>query len=166
MTNPETCHVSGEEFVALANLILARHGGKSYEDGVIAIRPKHDGLGLEIERLAKFRPDMSQTNPTTMVTKEGEIIRHHGEHCYLVPHMRLLAGLVVNQDAKAFRARLLARGDEALRSRGEKPPKTVDEMFHSHRFLQAVGAEFIDATAPAVRLEAAAPPAGYVGDEV
>jgi hypothetical protein len=53
-----------------------------YEDEVVQI--KAHGEELQITRLAN-------NNPTTVVWEDGELIRHHGEHCHLTEH---LEGLV------------------------------------------------------------------------
>lgn len=75
-----------DEFVRLALSILGDN--ERYEDDKISIRRDVPGLDLEIERkpMPEIAPELSGTNPVTMVMK-GEIIRHHGEHCYLVTHM-------------------------------------------------------------------------------
>jgi hypothetical protein len=77
------------EFVELANRILGDED--KYEDSVVLIQKNYSGLDLQVTR--KPMPDIAEhlrvRNPTTMVMN-GEIIRHHGEHEYLVPHMESL----------------------------------------------------------------------------
>lgn len=62
-----------------------------YIDDEIEIRTHYNGLDLEITRKAhKDREEhLRVSNPTTMVAK-GIIIRHHGEHAYLVDHLNSL----------------------------------------------------------------------------
>lgn len=95
-----------EEFVNLAASILGKHGseydqGRRYHDEWIDIRSNCNGLGLEVTRQKQnvkvgqdgervHRSHLSVSNPTTMVTGKGVVIRHHGEHCYLVWHMKQL----------------------------------------------------------------------------
>lgn len=74
------------EFVNLALSILGN--SDRYEDEILSIKRNYNGLDLEIER--KPMPGVSEelrgSNPVTMVMG-GDIIRHHGEHCYLTVHM-------------------------------------------------------------------------------
>lgn len=101
MDNDE--HMSREDFVALANEVLEAHGTmlssagcvRLYEDDIILIRSNFGGLGLEVERKARLDPEnehLRVSNPVTMVLGDGTIIRHHGEHAYLVGHLKALAG--------------------------------------------------------------------------
>ena len=94
------------EFVKLAARILGKHGseygqGRRYHDEWVDIRTHYNGLGLEVTRQKQNdkvgqegflgrRSHLSVSNPTTMVTEKGEVIRHHGEHIYLVWHMKQL----------------------------------------------------------------------------
>lgn len=82
--------MSREEFVELALSIVGND--MAYEDDVVIIRKNFNGLDLEVTR--KPMPDVAEefrgSNPTTMV-KDGDIIRHHGEHSYLVDHMKEVA---------------------------------------------------------------------------
>jgi hypothetical protein len=88
--------MSKEDFVALATEILDLKGTDTYEDEWVAIRRNYNGLALEIERQAQDveeghrRSHLRASNPTTMVTREGEIIRHHGEYIYIAGHMKNL----------------------------------------------------------------------------
>lgn len=86
-------HMDEDEFVALARKILG--DAKSYEDDMIEIQRDKNGLDLEVTRkkMPQYGSHLSVTNPTTMVSK-GKIIRHHGEHCYIVPHMEDLAAAI------------------------------------------------------------------------
>ena len=102
MTDYTTERLDRDDFVALAKRVLdqratTRYGQRFYSDDVIEIAENYNGLDLEITRQA--RPEAAGTpddhlrvsNPTTMVMN-GEIIRHHGEHVYVVPHLKALAG--------------------------------------------------------------------------
>lgn len=66
-------------------------------DEWMSIRTNYNGLLLEVTRqpqpIAKRgrRGHLSVINPVTMVSKDGEVIRHHGEYVYLTWHMRRLA---------------------------------------------------------------------------
>lgn len=86
-------HMEGTEFVALAKRVLGDQD--RFEDDLLVIRRNYNGLGLEIERksMPQHGSHLDVTNPTTMVTKDGEIIRHHGEHCYLSERLLTLAGV-------------------------------------------------------------------------
>lgn len=90
-------HMDDEEFVQLATTILDQRGVDRYEDEWVAIRRNYNGLALEITRQEQdvedgaHRSHLRVSNPTTMVVERGEIIRHHGEHCYVVWHMKRLA---------------------------------------------------------------------------
>jgi hypothetical protein len=79
-------YMKPEAFVNLAYSILDT--ADVYEDSRVRIRRNFNGLDLEIYRksMSDVSPDLSGGNPVTMVSK-GEIIRHHGEHCWLVTHM-------------------------------------------------------------------------------
>lgn len=94
MNSYPTEHMNDAEFVELARAILEKFDTDHFSDDLLMITTNMNGLGLEITRKAQpvDRKDpkvghLIVSNPTTMVTREGEIIRHHGEHCYLVPHM-------------------------------------------------------------------------------
>lgn len=89
------------EFVALAESILTLHGkptarGMEYQDDWVRIVTNFNGLDLQVTRQAQnvdkdhLHSHLSVSNPVTMVS-EGQIIRHHGEHCFLVWHMKKLA---------------------------------------------------------------------------
>lgn len=88
-----------EDFVRLANEILAAKGspygvGMQYEDDYITIRSNYNGLNLEVSRkpfVDPENPHLRVPNPTTMVARTGEIIRHHGEHVYITGHLKALA---------------------------------------------------------------------------
>lgn len=89
-------HMKAEEFVSVAFAILEKFEVERYQDDLIDIRKNFNRLNLQVERKAQDvdRNDpavshLSVSNPTTMVM-DHEIIRHHGEHCYLVPHMKKL----------------------------------------------------------------------------
>jgi len=77
-------------FVELACMVL--DGRPRYSDYMIEIRSDYNGLDMQITR--KPMPELGShlvgTNPTTMV-RNHRIIRHHGEHKYLVNHMFILA---------------------------------------------------------------------------
>jgi len=78
-----------KKFIELAEQIL---GDKEfYEDDKCIICRYKLHIGLEITR--KEMPEISDylrvTNPTTIVMN-GRIIRHHGEHKYLVEHFEKL----------------------------------------------------------------------------
>lgn len=100
----EAEHMSNVEFVEMAKKIIFHFGherqsimgdGLDYEDDMIKIRENYNGLDLQIERKEIHddeHPELRVSNPVTMVSK-GEIIRHHGEHCYLVPHMKSILGI-------------------------------------------------------------------------
>lgn len=78
------------DFVNMAKLILGDN--KKYEDDIIIIdsEPFASRNELIITRKALTEGDhLRVSNPVTMVY-DKEIIRHHGEHCYLVPHMKNL----------------------------------------------------------------------------
>lgn len=90
-----------EEFVALAQRIVDEKGetwgfGARYRDNWIDIRTNYNGNKLEVSRRAQEvaddapRSHLRVGNPTTMVSDSGDIIRHHGEHIYLVWHMKRL----------------------------------------------------------------------------
>ena len=78
------------EFVALARRILG--DCNVYADNTVEIRSDHNGLDLQITRLPmpEVEPHLTGRNPVTMV-RNGEIIRNHGEHAYLVEHMLEIA---------------------------------------------------------------------------
>lgn len=88
-----------QEFVDKARVIVEALGSKQfssmkglvYQDDIIVIRTHYNGLDLEVERKAQPNgPEhLRVSNPTTMVSR-GEIIRHHGEHAYLVDHLNAL----------------------------------------------------------------------------
>jgi len=99
-------HIGQEEFVALAKRILDAKGvpvstfgsegrqSMRHEDDLVIIVSHHGGLGLEIERKAQPQSEarhLHVSNPVTMVSKSGEIIRHHGGHAHIAAHMRALA---------------------------------------------------------------------------
>jgi predicted metalloenzyme YecM len=97
MTNYPAEHMDEVEFVEMARQILEKFGVECYEDNLIKITTNYNGLDLEVERKAQpvdcNDPKVGHlrvSNPTTIVTRKGDIIRHHGEHCYLVPHMKEL----------------------------------------------------------------------------
>lgn len=77
------------EFVSLALRILGNSDW--YEDSILSIRRGYNGLDLEIERkpMPNISEELGVSNPVTMVMG-GNIIRHHGEHCYLTVHMMKL----------------------------------------------------------------------------
>jgi hypothetical protein len=88
--------VSGDEFVALARAVLESRNTGNFSNDWIEIRTNYNGLDLQVTRQKQFIPPdepnhrkshLCVSNPTTMV-KNGEVIRHHGEHCYLTQHMR------------------------------------------------------------------------------
>jgi len=83
-------HMPAEHFVDLANWVLGNK--KLYADHMMKITRNTNGLDLEITRrpMPQHGEHLKGTNPTTMV-KGREIIRHHGEHCYLVEHLSTLA---------------------------------------------------------------------------
>jgi hypothetical protein len=65
-----------------------------YEDETVIIVSHYNDLSLQIER--KAQPQSEQThlhvsNPVTMVSDKGEIIRHHGEHAHISNHLLELA---------------------------------------------------------------------------
>lgn len=73
--------IGEQEFVALAEQILTRLGSSGeYEDHVIRIGSDSD---------VKYIYWQANNNPTTM-WKDGNVIRHHGEHIYLTSHMKSL----------------------------------------------------------------------------
>lgn len=89
-------------FVQLAWLIVEKRGlprqsamqpdGLEYSDDLVRIRTCHNGLDIEVERrpiVDDRYPELVASNPTTMV-QDGTVIRHHGEHCHLVPHLEAL----------------------------------------------------------------------------
>lgn len=91
------------EFVSLAQRIVDEKGepwgfGLRYRDDWIDIRTNYNGNKLEISRRSQEVADDAQrshlrvSNPTTMVSENGDIIRHHGEHIYLVWYMKRLVG--------------------------------------------------------------------------
>ena len=84
-------HLEGKAFIALAYAVLA--GRDAYEDEHMSIMRNSEGAALVIER--KPMPDaadwLRSSNPTTYLMKDGEIIRHHGEHAVLVPFMKAIA---------------------------------------------------------------------------
>ncbi len=90
--------MSREDFVALAERILDKFNTDNLSNDWVEIRRNYNGLKLEITRQAQrfaagTRNDhLRVSNPTTMVTKDGEIIRHHGEYVWLTRHMKELAG--------------------------------------------------------------------------
>lgn len=81
------------EFVKLAMDVLGDR--TEYSDDRIIIRRNYNGLDLEVTRKRMDVlncPELAaSSNPVTMV-KNGEIIRHHGEHVYLVEHMWAITG--------------------------------------------------------------------------
>lgn len=86
-------NISKEDFVALALKILG--DADHYEDDLIKITRDRDYDELEIVR--KPIPDRAShllsENPTTVMLK-GKIIRHHGDHAYIAPHMEELAAAI------------------------------------------------------------------------
>lgn len=98
-------HMEQAEFVALATRILEAKGSPTgfgykgkpsmqFEDEFIVIVSNHNGVGLEIERKAQPQSEQRHlhvSNPVTMVTQDGEIIRHHGEHAHITRHLLSLA---------------------------------------------------------------------------
>lgn len=58
-----------------------------YEDELVVVSADVASPALEI--VFKY-PDGRLTNPVIMVTEQGENIRTHGEHCYVVPHLEAL----------------------------------------------------------------------------
>ncbi|NDV50361.1 hypothetical protein [Salipiger sp. PrR003] len=86
MKDIPTEYLEPEKFVTLARDIL--DGEREFEDERMLIRRDFQDLDLEIRR--KSLPGKRGTNPVTMV-KNGEIIRHHGEHVYLTQHMKGVA---------------------------------------------------------------------------
>lgn len=89
-------HMEADEFVDLAKAILKDKD--TYEDDLIKITAGKNHLDLEVtrKRILNGPSHLYVENPTTMVAGR-QIIRHHGEHCYIVPHMKALAA----QDKKA-----------------------------------------------------------------
>jgi hypothetical protein len=87
--------VNGDEFVAIARAVLANRNTGNFHDDWVEIRTDYNGLDLQVTRNKQIveadhpRANLSVSNPTTMV-KNGVVIRHHGEHCYLTAHMRKL----------------------------------------------------------------------------
>lgn len=79
------------DFVALAERILGDQ--KTYEHPLFTVRRNYNGLDLQVTRqpMPAVDPGLAGTNPVTMV-KAGEIIRHHGEHCFIVEAMLEAAG--------------------------------------------------------------------------
>jgi hypothetical protein len=59
-----------------------------FEDRVVRISAAKDTPALEI--VFKY-PDGKITNSVIMVTDDGDTIRVHGEHVYVVPHIEMLA---------------------------------------------------------------------------
>jgi hypothetical protein len=55
-----------------------------FEDELVRVSAAVDNPSLEI--VFKY-PDGSLTNPVAMVTETAQVIRVHGEHCYIVPHL-------------------------------------------------------------------------------
>ena len=83
-------HMPAEQFVDLAGWVL---GDKScYADHIVKITQNSNGLDLQVTRrpMPQHGDHLAGTNPTTMI-KDGEVIRHHSEHCYLVEHLSTLA---------------------------------------------------------------------------
>lgn len=95
-----------EEFVNLATTILENKGvphttfgslgnpSKRYEDDTVVIVSHFNGLRLQIERKAQPTSEESHlrvSNPVTMVDRDGQIIRHHGEHEYIRDYLLTLA---------------------------------------------------------------------------
>lgn len=91
-----------EDFIALASKVLrsrgttqnAVRGERLFEDEVVRIRSNFEGLELEVERKARIDPEnehLRVANPVAMVLDGGTIIRHHGEHAFLVGHLKALA---------------------------------------------------------------------------
>lgn len=88
------------DFVALAERILEKFGtdthfGRKYSDAWIEVSRDYHGFEVtrqkqDVPKEGHRRSHLSVSNPTTMVTKDGEIIRHHGEYCYLVWYMHQL----------------------------------------------------------------------------
>ena len=105
-------HINSEEFVSMAYEILKKFGseqnnlmtqGLAYEDNIIRITQYYNGLDLEVKRkpiIDENHSELRVSNPVTMVAK-GDIIRHHGEHCYLVPHMKSILGIKNENEATA-----------------------------------------------------------------
>lgn len=86
----ETEDCSREEFVQLALRILG--DSQKYEDDILLIEkePFASCVDFQITRKEMHPTNhLRVSNPVTMV-KDGKIIRHHGEHIYLVPHMKRL----------------------------------------------------------------------------
>ena len=106
----ETEYMKDDEFVEMAHEILKKFGshqknlmtdGLVYEDDIIEIKENYNGLDLEIERKVihdNEHPELRVSNPVTMTSK-GSIIRHHDEHCYLVPHMKSILGIENENEA-------------------------------------------------------------------
>lgn len=121
-------HVSGEEFVALARAVLDKHSTENFHNDWVMIRANYNGLDLEVTRNRQIVDDdhrnshLSVSNPTTMVSK-GEVIRHHGEHCYLTQHLRDLARPALSREVLDS-----ARSDRS-RARGGKEAMTGDDLF-------------------------------------
>src|SRR5262249_54246379 len=67
-----------------------------FEDELVSVSSAADNPSLEV--VFKY-PDGSITNPVVMVTETAEVIRVHGEHCYVVPHVEdaaVAAGLALD----------------------------------------------------------------------
>lgn len=107
-------HMEQEEFVELASRILEAKGTPSigfgnrgkqsvrYEDGTVIIVSNYNGLSLEIERKAQPQSEQEYlhvSNPVTMVSIDGRIIRHHGEHAHITNHLLALAEGLENKPA-------------------------------------------------------------------
>lgn len=108
LDSPAEC----DRFLALARQVARARGKRGpgcicgyvgvatfmFEDELVQVTAAIDTPSLEI--VFKY-PDGTLTNPVVMVTESGEVIRVHGEHCYVVPHIECAAsaaGLAVDRN--------------------------------------------------------------------
>lgn len=100
--------MKADDFVRLARKIL--NGKASYDDAFISIRADFNGLDLQVTRkpMTFISEDLPGTNPVTMV-KNGQVIRHHGEHVYITNHMDYL-----NNGDKLWSGLVPDDGDDAI----------------------------------------------------
>lgn len=101
--------MEGIDFVHLAWHILYEHGTRDEETGQVSETYEDDFIEIDTSGLkdknAMYisrkpvddpeRPHLRVSNPVTIVSACGEdtppeVIRHHGEHIHIVPHMMYL----------------------------------------------------------------------------
>lgn len=88
-------YMEPKEFVDMAMCIIGDN--QKYEDEIVIIEKKPFAACNDFQITRKSMPhiskDLTVTNPVTMVY-DGKIIRHHGEHIYLVEHMESLVNKI------------------------------------------------------------------------